>query len=78
MLNNFSIGTKIYIAVLILMLPLAQLAYFLYVEKLDLINFARQEIAGVHYLRAGHAALAAATTTSPSKDLYMSAADALL
>ena len=38
-------------------IPLALLAYFLVVEKSDLIEFARTEIQGAHYLRPIHAAL---------------------
>lgn len=77
-LNNFPIGTKIYIAIIIFLFPLLQLAYFLYVEKLDLINFAKQEVSGVHYLRAAHSSLSASTTITPNKDSYSKAAEDLL
>ena len=75
--QNLSIGKKIACAVLILLFPIALLGYFLVVEKQELINFARQEIAGVHYLRAAHEVFAAATSPAASKDAYAKAAEAL-
>ena len=75
--HNFSIATKMFIAIAIFSVPVAQLAYYLYVEKQDLISFARQEVAGVQYLRAAHSSLAAATAVPQNKELYVKAAEEL-
>ncbi len=73
--NNLSIGTKITSAILVFLFPIVLLGYFLIAEKEELINFTRQEVAGVHYLRAAHTALAA--VTAQDKSAYGKAADAL-
>ena len=72
-LNNLSIATKISCAILIFMLPIALLGYFLFCEKEELINFAKQEVAGVHYLRAAHEVLTT-ITSSPDKAAFAKAA----
>lgn len=74
--QNISIGKKITLAILIFMFPIALLGYFLVAEKEELINFTKQEIAGVHYLRAAHVALAASINPS-DKDGLHKAADTL-
>ncbi len=77
MFNNLSIGTKIGFAVVLLLVPITLLCYFLYKEKEELISFAKTEIAGAHYLRAAHEALAAGTTAHPTAELYHNASTAL-
>ena len=67
-IKNLSLGKKLSSALIILVLPLALMVFFAISEKDDLINFTRQEIAGVHYLRAAQQSLAALTTASISKD----------
>ncbi len=73
---NLPIGTKISCAIAVFIMPILLLGYFLVTEKEDLINFTKQEIAGVHYLRAAHDALAAATSGA-TKDTLAKAADHL-
>ncbi len=51
-IQDLSIGTKISSALVIFLCPIALLGYFLVSEKQDLINFAKKEVAGIHYLRA--------------------------
>src|SRR4051812_47457024 len=74
--QNLSIGTKISGAVLIFLFPFLLLGYFLITEKEELINFTRQEVAGVHYLRAAHEVLAT-VASSPAKEAFGKAADVL-
>jgi methyl-accepting chemotaxis protein len=56
-LENISIGKKLTVGIVIFVFPIVLLAYFLVVEKDDLIRFTRAEIAGVHYLHATSTAL---------------------
>lgn len=76
-IQDLSISKKIGASVLLFSLPIFLLGYFLYEEKEELIKFAEQEVAGVHYLSAAHEALAAITAVPPSKDAMRKAADAL-
>ncbi len=77
MIQHWSVGRKITFAAVILLLPLVLLAYFLVVEKQDLINFTRQEVAGVHYLRAAHLSLAGVTAHPPTAEGLAAAAAAI-
>lgn len=76
-IQDLSISKKISTSVLLFSLPIFLLGYFLYEEKQELIKFAEQEVAGVHYLRAAHEALASVTAVPPSKDAMRKAADSL-
>ncbi len=76
-MQDLSISKKISASVLLFSLPIFLLGYFLYEEKHELIRFAEQEVAGVHYLEAAHAALASVTAIPPSKDAMSKAAEAL-
>jgi methyl-accepting chemotaxis protein len=71
--QNLSIATKITCAICIFLFPIALLGYFLFAEKGELISFANQEIAGVHYLRAAHTALAAATNPNDKEARHKAA-----
>lgn len=75
--QNLSIGTQISLAIIVLLFPVILLGYFLFAEKEDLINFTKQEVAGVHYLRAVHQALAATTAPHSSSEDFKKAAQAL-
>lgn len=72
-----SIGIKIGGGISFFLFPIFLLAYFFYAEKLILIDFTQKEIAGMHYLRATHAVLSAATHEAPSPSALGSAADSL-
>ena len=74
--KNLSISTKISLAILIFLFPIILLGYFLFAEKEELIGFTRQEVAGVHYLRAAHAALDV-VTIAPDKAAFSRAASLL-
>ena len=74
-LNDLAISKKLMIALAIFLFPIVLLAYFLVIEKDDLINFTKQEIAGVSYLRAATGALAAmAPSNSLQEDITHSVA----
>lgn len=77
-IQNWPIATKITAAIAILISPIFLLGYFLVVEKEELIDFARKEMAGVVYLRAAHQALDAVAVPVPDKAAYAKAAEALL
>ena len=74
--QDLSIGKKISCAVVVFLIPLALLSYYLVTEKEGLIDFTRQEVAGVHYLRATQSALDA-ILVSPGKESYAKATQAL-
>ena len=74
--QNLSIGKKISFAVIVVLLPIFLMAYYFVTEEEGLIVFARQEIAGVNYLRAAQQALNAATS-APSKSAFTAAIDAV-
>ena len=65
--NNLSIAKKIGFSIAVFSFPIFLLVYFLIIEKEDLIHFAKKEVAGVHYLRAAHQALAVATMPQLAK-----------
>lgn len=75
-LQNLSIATKITSALVILLFPILLLGYFLVVEKYVLIDFTKQEIAGVRYLRAAHEVLAV-VTSSADRETFVKVADGL-
>lgn len=75
---SISIGKKITLCASILILPIVLLGYFFVVEKQSLIDFTDQEIAGVHYIRAGHQALFVATAPQLDKEAAQKAADAVV
>ena len=63
-LKNMTISRKLSISVLVFLSSIILNTYFLIVEKDDLINFTKQEIAGVSYLRAATAAVGALAAES--------------
>ena len=76
-LQNLALAKKLVGALAIFILPVALMAYFLVTEKDDLITFTRQEIAGVHYLRAAQSVLYALTAIEPAQRDVAAAAEAL-
>jgi methyl-accepting chemotaxis protein len=56
-LKDLSITKKLIAAITIFVFPILLMGYFLLAEKDELIDFTRQEIAGVRYLRPAQAAL---------------------
>jgi methyl-accepting chemotaxis protein len=74
--QNLSIGTKISSAVVIFILPILLLGYYLVSEKNVMIDFTKQEISGVQYMRGVQEALYA-TTIEPSKESFSKAIAAL-
>ena len=75
--RNFPLGTKLSCVAVFFLLPILLLGYFLYLEKNALIQFARLEISGVHYLAAAQSTLAALTPAEISKDDLNRAASTL-
>ncbi len=75
--NSLSIGKKIVLAILVLFVPSLVQGYYLIIEKQEVINFTKQEIAGVHYLQAAKHALKAAISSPPVKEVLDEAANIL-
>lgn len=76
-LRNLPLAIKLTGAIVVLLVPIFMLAYFLVIEKDELIAFTRQEVAGVEYLRAAQQALYASTALTPTKDNYTHAVEEL-
>ena len=64
MFQNISPSTKILSSAAFLVIPTIILGYFLYQEKLELIDFAKQEKRGVQYLMAASSVLDVVTSES--------------
>ncbi|MDR3448387.1 MAG: methyl-accepting chemotaxis protein [Alphaproteobacteria bacterium] len=75
--KNMSLATKLGLAVAVLFLPTFLLAYFLVAEKDVLIDFTRQEIAGVQYLRAAQKGFEVVTSAVFDKAAAATAAAAI-
>jgi len=67
-LRDLSLSIKLTASVAIFLFPVFLLAYFLVTEKDELINFTKQEIAGVTYLRAATASVGAMVSPQTTKD----------
>lgn len=76
-LRDLPLSVKMFGAIAIFILPILLMVYFLITEKDELINFTKQEIAGVHYLRAAQTALGSISVLTPSKDEILTASDKL-
>ncbi|MDR3425051.1 MAG: methyl-accepting chemotaxis protein [Alphaproteobacteria bacterium] len=76
-LQDIALGKKLGIAIVLLLLPTLLLIYFLINEKDDLIAFTRQEIAGVHYLRALQKGFESSTALAFDKDRAATAVAAI-
>ena len=76
-INKLKIGNKILMGLPILVFPTLLMAYFLLIEKEDLIAFSKQEIAGVHYLRSMQEVLTAVTSPNLDKTALNNAATVL-
>ena len=66
--RNLSLGKKIAAAIVIFVLPIALMGFFLINEKNDLIDFTKQEIAGVTYLHAVQTTVNALTSQDPAAE----------
>lgn len=67
-LRDLSLSKKLAISGVIFLFPVFLLAYFLIIEKDDLINFTKQEIAGVAYLRSATSAVGVLTAVDSAKE----------
>lgn len=76
-LKDLSLSTKLTIASAIFLFPVILLAYFLVIEKDELIDFTKKEVAGVSYLRAATGAVGILTAPELAKDEVTSAIAAL-
>ncbi|MBV8059975.1 MAG: HAMP domain-containing protein [Alphaproteobacteria bacterium] len=72
--KDLSLAHKLIVANVLLFVPVVVMAYFLVIEKDGLINFAKHEIRGVHYLEAAQKGLVAASSVSVDAAAAKSAA----